>query len=198
MRHNNDFSKLGRTSAHRKALMRTLVTELFRHERIETTIPKAKALKRVADKMVTLAKRGDLHARRQAIAWFMDETVVARLFDVLVDQFKSRQGGYTRILRLGFRQGDNAPMGLIELVGSEHKFVQKPSEVKGEKAAKKPAPKTKSAPTKEKAAKPVKEKKAEKPTAEAKPKGKGTKKEAAGATKAAAPKKAKSAKSEKA
>jgi large subunit ribosomal protein L17 len=154
---------------------------------------KAKALKRVADKMVTLAKRGDLHARRQAMEWFMDETVAKKLFDVQVDQFKSRAGGYTRILRIGFRQGDNAPLGLIELVGSEHKFVEAPKETKGEKGAKKPAAKT--APAKEKAVKVAKEKKADKPVAEAKPKAKAPKKEGGPAKPAA--KKAKPAKSEK-
>jgi large subunit ribosomal protein L17 len=110
------YRKLGRDSSARKALLRSIVTSLFQHERIETTEAKAKELRKIADKMLTLAKRGDLHARRQVLAYMMDEEVVRKLFDTLAPKYKDRQGGYTRILKTGFRQGDAAPMVIIELV----------------------------------------------------------------------------------
>ena len=96
--------------------MRGIVTSLFQHERIETTEAKAKELRKVADKMLTLAKRGDLHARRQVMAYMMDEDVVKKLFDEVAPKYKDRQGGYTRIIKAGVRQGDAAPMVIIELV----------------------------------------------------------------------------------
>ena len=107
---------LGRDSSARKALLRGIVTSLFQHERIETTEAKAKELRKVADKMLTLAKRGDLHARRQVMAYMMDEDVVKKLFDEVAPKYKDRQGGYTRIIKAGVRQGDAAPMVIIELV----------------------------------------------------------------------------------
>ena len=110
------YRKLGRDSSARKALLRGIVTSLFQHERIETTEAKAKELRRVADKMLTLAKRGDLHARRQVMAYMMDEDVVKKLFDEVAPKYKDRQGGYTRIIKAGVRQGDAAPMVIIELV----------------------------------------------------------------------------------
>lgn len=110
------YSKLGRNSSARKALLRSLVTSLLQHERIETTESKAKELRRVADQMITLGKRGDLHARRQALAFVLDEGVVAKLFGEIAEKYADRNGGYTRILKLGPRQGDNAPMAIIELV----------------------------------------------------------------------------------
>ena len=110
------YRKLGRDSSARKALLRGIVTSLFQHERIETTEAKAKELRKVADKMLTLAKRGDLHARRQVMAYMMDEDVVKKLFDVVAPKYKDRQGGYTRIIKAGVRQGDAAPMVIIELV----------------------------------------------------------------------------------
>jgi len=110
------YRKLGRTSGHRKALFRNLVTSFLDKERVETTEPKAKELRSFAEKMITLAKRGDLHARRQALAFMTDETVVAKLFDNVAKRFENRNGGYTRITKLGPRQGDAAPMVLIELV----------------------------------------------------------------------------------
>lgn len=110
------YRKLGRDSSARKALLRGIVTSLFQHERIETTEAKAKELRKVADKMLTLAKRGDLHARRQAMAYMMDEDVVKKLFDEVAPKYKDRQGGYTRIIKAGVRQGDAAPMVIIELV----------------------------------------------------------------------------------
>ena len=110
------YRKLGRDSSARKALLRGIVTSLFQHERIETTEAKAKELQKVADKMLTLAKRGDLHARRQVMAYMMDEDVVKKLFDEVAPKYKDRQGGYTRIIKAGVRQGDAAPMVIIELV----------------------------------------------------------------------------------
>ena len=110
------YRKLGRDSSARKALLRSIVTSLFQHERIETTEAKAKELRKVADKMLTLAKRGDLHARRQVLAYMMDEDVVKKLFDEIAPKYKDRQGGYTRIIKTDVRQGDAAPMVIIELV----------------------------------------------------------------------------------
>lgn len=119
MRHNKAGRKLGRTSEHRKAMLRNMVTSLFEHERIVTTVPKAKEARRIADKMITLAKRGDLHARRQAAAYIQSREVVSKLFDAISTQFAERQGGYTRIIQTGTRAGDAAPMAILELVGYE-------------------------------------------------------------------------------
>ena len=116
MRHRKSGRALGRTSSHRRAMLRNMVTSLIEHERIVTTTPKAKELRKVADKMITLAKRGDLHARRQALSYMQDNKVVAKLFDSLVSQYMDRNGGYTRIIRTGNRIGDAAPMAIIELV----------------------------------------------------------------------------------
>lgn len=116
MRHRKAGNRLSRVSAHRKAMIRNMVTSLLEHERIVTTTPKAKEVRRVADKMITLAKRGDLHARRQALALIQDKNVVAKLFTVLKDEYMQRNGGYTRIIRTGNRIGDAAPMAILELV----------------------------------------------------------------------------------
>lgn len=116
MRHGVAGRKLGRPTDQRIALFRNLVTELFRYDGITTTLPKAKAIQAEAEKLVTLAKRGDLHARRQALAYIYDEKIVDKLFAVIGPRFTDRQGGYTRIVKLGFRQGDAAPMARIELV----------------------------------------------------------------------------------
>jgi len=116
MRHRKSGKRLGRNSSHRRAMLRNMVTSLFEHERIVTTTPKAKEIRRIADRMMTLAKRGDLHARRQALAYMKDKAVVAKLFDSLKDQYMDRNGGYTRIIRTGNRLGDAAPMAIIELV----------------------------------------------------------------------------------
>jgi len=116
MRHRKAGKKLGRDSSHRKAVLRNLVTSLFRYEEISTTHAKAKALRPVAEKMITLAKRGDLHARRQALSYFMDKSVANKLFDQMGERFSDRQGGYVRILRAGHRIGDNAPLALIQLL----------------------------------------------------------------------------------
>ena len=116
MRHGKAHRKLGRTTAHRTAMFANMAASLIKHEQIVTTLPKAKELRPVVEKLVTLAKRGDLHARRQAIAQIRDEDQVKKLFDVLGGRYKDRQGGYTRILKAGFRYGDNAPVAVIEFV----------------------------------------------------------------------------------
>lgn len=122
MRHRKAGRKLGRTTAHRSAMLRNMVTSLFEHERIVTTVPKAKEARRIADKMITLAKRGDLHARRQAYSFIRSSDIVAKLFDDLQAQYTDRQGGYTRIIRTGTRHGDAAPMAILELVGYEESY----------------------------------------------------------------------------
>ncbi|MBR1760759.1 MAG: 50S ribosomal protein L17 [Schwartzia sp.] len=110
------YRKLGRDSSARKALFRSVLTSFFRHGRIETTEAKAKEVSGLADQLITLAKRGDLAARRTAIARLYDEDVVRKLFSEIAEKYKDRQGGYTRILKLGPRRGDAAPMALLELV----------------------------------------------------------------------------------
>ncbi|NOX81198.1 MAG: 50S ribosomal protein L17 [Deltaproteobacteria bacterium] len=131
MRHRKDGRRLGRTASHRKAMLRNMVTSLFEHERIVTTVPKAKEARRVADKMITLAKRGDLHARRQACSYIQSKAIVAKLFDETCQQYSDRQGGYTRIIRTGTRAGDASPMAILELVGYEE--VYETEEVDDEK-----------------------------------------------------------------
>ena len=116
MRHRKSGRKLNRTSAHRKALMRNRVTSLLDHERIETTDAKAKELRGFADRMITLGKRGDLHARRQALSVIRSKAVTAKLFDELAERFRDRPGGYTRVIKVGNRVGDSAPISIIELV----------------------------------------------------------------------------------
>ncbi len=171
MRHQIDHRKLGRSAGHRRALLRNMVTSLIMHERVETTLPKAKELRRTAERMVTLAKEGSLHARRQAAAFVMSDESLRKLFSTLADRFKDRSGGYTRIFRFPHRRGDSAEMATIEYLG----FVPPPPKVKAhehdhdheadeeskkkEKAAKKEAKAVKKE-AKEKKAKerPVKEK----------------------------------------
>ncbi|HAT56166.1 MAG TPA: 50S ribosomal protein L17 [Veillonellaceae bacterium] len=109
-------SKLRRDSSARKAVLRSLVTSLFQHGRIQTTEAKAKELRRVADKMISLAKRGDLHARRQALSYIMEENVTRKLFSELAEKYTDRNGGYTRIMKLEPRKGDAAPLVIIELM----------------------------------------------------------------------------------
>ena len=116
MRHRMGGRKLNRTSAHRKALFANLACALIKHEQIKTTLPKAKELRPYVEKLITLGKRGDLHARRQAFAKLRDEAIVAKLFSVIKDRYADRQGGYTRVLQAGFRYGDCAPMAVIELI----------------------------------------------------------------------------------
>jgi len=122
MRHGVRLKKLGRTSSHRLALLRSLSTSLFRHERIRTTVPKARELRSFAERLITLARRDDLHARRQVIRQISDKDVVKKLFATLGPRFATRPGGYTRTMKLGPRQGDGAQMAFIELVGSEALF----------------------------------------------------------------------------
>ena len=108
--------KLGRPTDHRKAMIRNLVTSLLRNGRIETTVTRAKETKRMTERMITLAKRGDLHARRQVLAYVYDEDVVTKLFDEIAPEYETRNGGYTRILKVGPRRGDGAEIAIIELV----------------------------------------------------------------------------------
>jgi len=116
MRHRKDHRKLGRSNSHRKAMLRNLVTSLLDHEQIRTTDAKAKEVRRVAERMITLGKRGTLAARRQALKTIRTKDVTAKVFDVLADRYDGREGGYTRILKLGRRHGDNAPISLIQLI----------------------------------------------------------------------------------
>ena len=116
MRHQRAHRKLNRTASHRKALFGNMAASLIKHEQIVTTLPKAKELRPVVEKLVTLAKRGGLHARRQALAQLPDQDQVRKLFDTLGPRYKERNGGYTRVLRAGFRYGDNAPLAVIEFV----------------------------------------------------------------------------------
>ena len=124
MRHGSAHRKLGRTSAHRTAMFANMAASLIKHEQIVTTLPKAKELRPFVEKLVTLGKRGDLHARRQAISRLRDADLVKKLIDVLGPRYKSRNGGYLRVMKAGFRPGDNAPMAVIE-------FVDRDVEAKG-------------------------------------------------------------------
>ncbi|WP_394227706.1 50S ribosomal protein L17 [Paracoccus marcusii] len=116
MRHARGYRRLNRTHEHRKSLFANMSGSLIEHEQIKTTLPKAKELRPIVEKLITLAKRGDLHARRQANAQLKQDMHVAKLFDVLGERYKDRQGGYVRIMKAGFRYGDMAPMAIIELV----------------------------------------------------------------------------------
>ncbi len=116
MRHSSGYRKLNRTHEHRKAMWANMAGSLIEHEQIKTTLPKAKELRPIVEKLITLAKRGDLHARRQAAAQLKQDKHVARLFEILGPRYKERQGGYLRVLKAGFRYGDMAPMAIIEFV----------------------------------------------------------------------------------
>ncbi len=116
MRHGKAHRKLGRTTSHRIAMFANMSASLIKHEQIVTTLPKAKELRPIVEKLITLAKRGDLHARRQAISKVRDVEQVGKLFAVLGPRYKAREGGYIRVLKAGFRYGDNAPMAVIEFV----------------------------------------------------------------------------------
>jgi large subunit ribosomal protein L17 len=135
MRHRVAGKKLGRKTAHRRMMFRNLVTSLLDKERIRTTLPRAKAVRPIAERMITLGKRESLHARRQALAFVRDAEVVSKLFATIAPRFAQRSGGYTRIIRLGFRDGDGAQMAILELIGSE--FKPSKEESKGGKKAKK-------------------------------------------------------------
>nr|NIP37493.1 50S ribosomal protein L17 [Candidatus Dadabacteria bacterium]NIS07193.1 50S ribosomal protein L17 [Candidatus Dadabacteria bacterium]NIY20861.1 50S ribosomal protein L17 [Candidatus Dadabacteria bacterium] len=135
MRHKRVGRKLGVTTKHRRAMFRNMVTDLFRHERIKTTDTRAKELRRVAEKYITIAKKGTLHARRIAATFVKDKEVLQKLFDELATRFKDRPGGYTRIVKLGVRAGDNAPISLIKLIEEEYKPKKKrPRRAKKKKA----------------------------------------------------------------
>ena len=116
MRHGNAHRKLNRTAEHRRAMWANMAVALIKHEQISTTLPKAKDLRPIVEKLVTLGKRGDLHARRQAISQIRDISMVKKLFEVIGPRYKDRNGGYTRVLKAGFRHGDNAPAAVIEFV----------------------------------------------------------------------------------
>ncbi|MDF3853540.1 50S ribosomal protein L17 [Paracoccus sp. P2] len=124
MRHARGYRRLNRTHEHRKALFANMAGSLIEHEQIKTTLPKAKELRPIVEKLITLAKRGDLHARRQAAAQLKQDSHVAKLFEVLGARYKDRQGGYVRIMKAGFRYGDMAPMAIIE-------FVERDTSAKG-------------------------------------------------------------------
>jgi large subunit ribosomal protein L17 len=116
MRHGNAHRKLNRTAEHRKAMFANMAAALIQHEQIVTTLPKAKDLRPIVEKLITLGKRGDLHARRQAVAQIRDVGMVKKLFDVIGPRYKDRNGGYTRVIKAGYRYGDSAPVAVIELV----------------------------------------------------------------------------------
>ena len=139
MRHRRAGWKLGRNTEHRRALLRNLVTSLIVEERIETTITKAKAMRPHVEKMITLGKKGDVHARRQALSFLRTDDAVRRLFDTVAPRYGDRQGGYLRIVRTGFQKGDGAEKAFIELLGAEQQLDekrQKRAEVKAEKRKK--------------------------------------------------------------
>tara|TARA_R110002095_G_scaffold85141_4_gene74045 strand:- start:3200 stop:3634 length:435 start_codon:yes stop_codon:yes gene_type:complete len=116
MRHRKSGRKLNRTSAHRKAMFANMAASLIKHEQIQTTLPKAKELRPIVEKLITLGKRGDLHARRQALSQLNEKSAVDKVFSTLSERYAERNGGYTRVLKAGFRTGDAAPMGVIELI----------------------------------------------------------------------------------
>ena len=136
MRHRVAGKKLGRKTPHRVMMFRNMVTSLFDKERVRTTLDRAKAVRPIAEKMITLGKRESLHARRQALAYVKDPAVVSKLFDTLAPRFSQRHGGYTRIIRLGFRDGDGAQMAYLELIGSEFKPARRPGRQEGQERVK--------------------------------------------------------------
>ena len=139
MNHGKTHRKFNRRSDHRRSMLANLAAALIKHEQIVTTLPKAKDLRPVVEKLVTLGKRGDLHARRQAIAEIRDVAMVRKLFDVLGPRYKERHGGYTRVMKAGFRYGDNAPLGVIEFVDRDVDAKGLDSGPIGEKKAEEPA-----------------------------------------------------------
>ena len=135
MRHLKTGRKLGRNSSHRKAMFRNMVTSLFKHERLETTDAKAKEMRPLAEKIITLAKRGDLHARRQAFSYLKDKAVTHKVFEEVKDRYLDRQGGYLRIVKKGNRKGDGAPTSIIQLLSAD--TTKKKAKTKG-KASSRP------------------------------------------------------------
>ncbi|MGE5302239.1 MAG: 50S ribosomal protein L17 [Alphaproteobacteria bacterium] len=140
MRHLKSGRKLNRTASHRRALIRNLITSLLREEKIQTTDPKAKELRRWADRVITLGKQGSLHARRQVLGIVQDKAVVRKLFDIIAPRFKDRPGGYTRIIKVGMRRGDAAPISLIELVAREDGGAEKAGGQKKSRRARRKEP----------------------------------------------------------
>lgn len=141
MRHLSGYRKLGRKTPHRRALFRNMATSMVLHERINTTLEKAKELRSVVEKVLTLGKRGDLHARRQVASYLMDGVAVSKVFDTLAKRFETRKGGYTRIVRTGIRSGDSANLAFLEFVDFEPGKAVAEEAPKPAKAAKKPAAK---------------------------------------------------------
>jgi len=121
MYHGKAGKKLGRTSSHKEAMLRNMVTSVIKHERIRTTDAKAKELRKLAEKMITLGKKGSLHARRQALAVIRDKETVGKLFGEMTERYRNRAGGYTRIVKAGYRYGDNAPVSILEFINDEKK-----------------------------------------------------------------------------
>lgn len=158
MRHLKAYRKLNRTSSHRSLMLRNLVTSLFEHERVETTVMKAKEARRLAERMITLGKQGTLHARRRAASVLLKKSVVKKLFDEIAPKYVNRDGGYTRILRVGYRKGDGAPLAFLELVEEE---VTKKKKKTTKKGAKKVSGKREGTSKKEKKTKPAEEEKKE-------------------------------------
>lgn len=136
MYHGKAGRKLGRTSSHREAMFRNMVTSIIKHERIRTTDAKAKEVRKIAEKMITLGKRGDLHARRQALAFVRDKEMVKKLFGELSERYRERNGGYTRIVKVGYRVGDNAPVSILEFIADERKKEKADEKDKAKKKAK--------------------------------------------------------------
>jgi large subunit ribosomal protein L17 len=136
MRHRNSGKQLGRNSSHRRALLRNMVTSLFKYEQIETTDAKAKAIRPVAEKMITLAKRGDLHSRRQALAYIEEKAITHKLFEELKERYLERQGGYLRIVKKGSRKGDGSPVSIVQLLPLEDVKKKKKKKAKGPKQTK--------------------------------------------------------------
>ena len=161
MRHLKAGRKLGRSASHRKAMFRNMVTSLIKTERIRTTLAKAKELRSKVEKTITLGKKGTLHARRRALRVVNQNDAVQKLFDPLSERYANRNGGYTRIIKIGNRRGDDAPMAFIELVDREEQAVEKPAETKKGAITKKTAPEKKKPAEGEK--KKTKETKSEKP-----------------------------------
>jgi large subunit ribosomal protein L17 len=145
MRHGVSGRKLNMTTSHRLAMFRNMVTSLLNHERIYTTVPKAKEMRRWAEWMITLGKHGDLHSRRRALAIIREKDVVHKVFAELAQRYQNRAGGYTRIVKVGFRRGDAAPMCLLELISEGGESVKKKKGKKSPKKAEAPPAKTESA-----------------------------------------------------
>ena len=136
MYHGKAGRKLGRTSSHKEAMLRNMVTSVIKHERIQTTDSKAKELRKLAEKMITLGKKGNLHARRQALAVIRDKSLVSKLFGELTERYRNRTGGYTRITKAGYRFGDNAPVSILEFIPDEKKKEKAKPKAKGKTKAK--------------------------------------------------------------